>query len=249
MGEAGGRVQAGVCRARGPHEELHQLLGQLRQEEQENTVANDVLERARQRLAEHNEVELALAGAKGVLKWLDAQITALQEDLDRLKAQRQRGKTLRHVAKVLTRVRDAFHKQALPQKVAQANLTLMEGDINANLALFGDPFWVEADENLSFLVHKPGEPPHRAERLSGGQKIVLALAFWPAVNSLYKAGMGMMVLDEPTASLDEANIQYLRQALSRLTRQVRGKRQIIMITHAEALAPSFDQVIKLERCS
>lgn len=219
----------------------------LLQEKAKCTVEPNVLQRAKERLGEHEAASLALAEIRGTLKGLASQGAGLQAQLDKLKAQQRRTRKLRRVAKVLTVVRDAMHKQALPQRVAQGNLQLMEGDVNQNLAPFGDPFWVEADENLSFLVHKPGEPPHRAEALSGGQKVVLALAFWPAVNSLYKAGMGMMVLDEPTANLDEANILYLRKAVSHLTKQVRGKRQIIMITHAEPLKPSFDRVIELER--
>jgi len=138
-----------------------------------------------------------------------------------------------------------LHRQALPQVVAQSNLEDMEKDINDVLELFGSPFWVEATSDLSFVVHFPGEPPKAAERLSGGQKSVLAVAFRSAISSLFKSEIGLMSLDEPTAGMDDQNVSYLAEALTRYAAEVRGHRQVIMITHAEQLRNSFDQVVNL----
>ena len=149
-------------------------------------------------------------------------------------------------AKQLTKVRDdVLHRQALPQVVAQSNLEDMESDINEVLDMFGSPFWVEASSDLSFHVHFPGEPPKSADRLSGGQKGVLAVAFRIALSSLFKSEIGMMSLDEPTAGMDTRNVDYLAQALTQYASKVRGQRQILMITHAEQLKRAFDQVVDL----
>ena len=91
----------------------------------------------------------------------------------------------------------------------------------------------------------PGEPERPADRLSGGQKGVLAVAFRSAVSSLFGDEIGMMCLDEPTAGMDDRNVSCLSEALNKFAAQVRGKRQVIMITHADALRPSFDQVIDI----
>jgi DNA repair protein RAD50 len=99
---------------------------------------------------------------------------------------------------------------------------------------------------LTFMVHFPGEPARPAGRLSGGQKGVFAIAFRSTVSSLYDDEIGMMSLDEPTTYMDEQNVSYLAEALTRFAAKLRGKRQVIMITHAHSLRSAFDTVIEIE---
>lgn len=246
--ELRGRAARTAERLQAAEAAMNRLAGQIAHVEESVAQAThpaELVERARTRLAEHRRAELDLARLGGEERGLKARQLDLRSRLEGLRVRLRRHKRAQRAGRVLARVRDVFHRQSLPQLVAEANLARMQEDVNRNLALFGDPFWVEADAELSFLVHKPGEAPHRAERLSGGQKVVLALAFWPAVNSLYRAGAGMLVLDEPTANLDEDNVGYLRAALARLARELRGSRQLLMVSHADALTPAFDQVITL----
>jgi DNA repair exonuclease SbcCD ATPase subunit len=74
---------------------------------------------------------------------------------------------------------------------------------------------------------------------------VFAVAFRYSVGSLFDADIGMMYLDEPTAWMDEDNVAYFAEALKRLAVEVRGKRQLVVITHHERLLPAFDQVIRV----
>ncbi|MCI0421482.1 MAG: SMC family ATPase [Acidobacteria bacterium] len=203
------------------------------------------VEKAKARLEEHRQAQAAIAHVEGRMRGSKELLEKAEEELRRLRIKLKRSKRLRGMANVVSKARDVLHRDRLPRRVAQSNLARMEGYINEGLGLFGDPFWIEADEALSFLAHKPGFPPHSAGRLSGGQKVVLAIAFWNAVASLWRAEVGMLALDEPTANLDEANRAYLGEALTRLTAQVRGKRQILITTHADNLRSCFDQVIDL----
>ena len=139
------------------------------------------------------------------------------------------------------RAREITHRDGLPTRVSQTNLAKLEGYVNDELSNFGDPFWVETGEDLQFIVHKPGEPPQTAPWLSTGWKCVLAASFWMTIVTTW--GCGMLCLDEPTANLDEDNRAFLAEALSRLTGRIRGNRQVIMVSHAEELRSSFDQVI------
>lgn len=203
------------------------------------------VKRAADRLAEDRAARLAVATLDGQAKGLAAQVRAVEADLKKLKERLKAARTARKLTDVITRARDVVHRDGLPQRVAQANLHHMEADINAGLEHFGRPFWVEADADLTFVAHKPGVPPHAAGLLSGGQKMVLAVAFWNAVASMYQADVGMLVLDEPTANLDAANVAGLAEAMAAFTGAVRGRRQLIMVTHADALRPAFDQVVTL----
>lgn len=199
--------------------------------------------RAADRLAEDRAARLAVATLDGRIAGVAAQIKATKADLARLRERLAAARKARKLSEILARARDVVHRDGLPQRVAQANLHRMEADINTGLDHFGKPFWVEADEDLTFVAHKPGVPPHGAGLLSGGQKMVLAVAFWNAVASMYRADVGMLVLDEPTANLDAANVAGLAEAMAAFTGAVRGRRQLIMVTHADALRPAFDQVV------
>ena len=103
-----------------------------------------------------------------------------------------------------------------------------------------------AEDDLSFSAHKPNGVVEPADRLSGGEKVVLALSFRLAINSLFGGEVGMMVLDEPTAGLDEHNLGCLADVLAKLCDLTRKKgQQIIMITHEARLQRVFDNVIHL----
>lgn len=234
-----------LAKAEGWQDGRKKSLATLRKERRDVEYSEEVLQKAERRLAEHASAVLKRAEIDTEIRLLDRRLAKAREEQVAAKERQLAFDRLISRSEVLKRFREVVHKNSLPQIVAQRNLARMEEDINLNLEPFGDPFWVEADEALSFNVHFPGAPMRKAERLSAGQKTILAIAFWTAVGSLYASELGMLALDEPTANLDEANIGYLFDAVARLTDQVRGKRQILMVTHAEGLRNAFDQTIDL----
>jgi DNA repair exonuclease SbcCD ATPase subunit len=220
-------------------------LDEINQAIAENKESEDRVAKARQRLDEHAAATNNIARANGAMQGIVSQIEMHQESLAKLKAKLKRSKKIRRGAEIVGDVCDLVHRTGLPKDVAKINLSRMEGDINEGLEHYGSPFWVESDESLSFVVHKPGEPPQPSGRLSTGQRVIVALAFWPAVASLWSQDLGILALDEPTANLDEENRKLLSQALGELTAKVRGKRQLIMVTHDQNLRTAFDQVIDI----
>lgn len=220
-------------------------LADLTAEAAEIEVDPDKLAKATRRLAEHVAAGHEVARLEGEEKGVANQTEARKAELKRLKTKLARTRRVRQMARVISESRDVVHRDRLQRRVATLNLARMEGDINENLAAFGDPFWVEASHDLSFVANKPGEPPQPAARLSTGQRVILALAFWPAVASLWSTELGMLALDEPTANLDADNRKCLRDALAGMTARVRGDRQVIMVTHDPDLRTAFDQVIDL----
>jgi DNA repair exonuclease SbcCD ATPase subunit len=220
-------------------------LTEIAQKLEELDIDPSKLEKAKRRLAEHLTATNEISSLNGEIKGVDKQIQGKKDDLKKLKTKLKRSKRLKQMAKVIEAAREVLHRDRLPKRVAQMNLSRMEGDINEQLGFFGDPYWVEADNELSFVVHKSGEPAQNAGRLSTGQRVILALAFWPSVASLWSSELGMLALDEPTANLDGENRKLLRDALGAMTAKVRGQRQLIMVTHDPDLRTSFDQVIDL----
>ena len=85
-----------------------------------------------------------------------------------------------------------------------------------------------------------------AERLSGGQKVELSLAFRFAIYDLFSGNLGLLVLDEPTVFLDTDRID----SVCRLMTMVRSYSQsaglqVIVVTHEQRLAEVCDCVIRM----
>ncbi len=152
--------------------------------------------------------------------------------------------TVREKAEYCNRLAELFRD--LPKIVAHRNLQRLQATINGVLESFRTDFRVSPDADLTFTALFTDGRRQTADRLSGGQKVVLALAFRLAVNLLFAENVGMLVLDEPTAWLDEQNIRGFEPVLSRLKAfsASRGL-QIIMVTHEQKLAPLFDRTIQL----
>ena len=202
----------------------------LAERKKQCTIEPALLAKVQARMAEHEEARVHVANLAGQQQQLQESIANDKTALSSLRVQVKRRKKLKRAMETLSAARDVFHWSRLPNRVARGNLLSMEDAVNGA---------------LGFNVHQPGHPACPAERLSWGQKGTFAVAFRYSVSSLFNADIGMMVLDEPTAWMDDSNVSYFAEALQKLAAEVRGKRQLIVITHHEQLLPVFDQVIEV----
>ena len=146
----------------------------------------------------------------------------------------------------LTNVRALLHRDNLPRIVSQNYLELLETDTNELLTLFDTDFQIRAIEGMGFEALFEDGRVQPAARLSGGQKVVLSLAFRIAVNAMFANDLSLLCLDEPTAYLDDDNLGCLSIALDRL-RDLSASRglQCVLITHEHSLGSLFDNVVQL----
>jgi len=136
-----------------------------------------------------------------------------------------------------------------PRLVAQRNLQLLESAINELLQVFNVNFVVKVatDGTPTFIAEFFDGRRQVAQRLSIGQKTVLALAFRVAVNAMFAEEIGLLALDEPTASLDAPRIQALAPVLEKLRDLSTAKGlQCLLVTHANNLSHLFESAIELE---
>lgn len=136
-----------------------------------------------------------------------------------------------------------------PRLVAQRNLAALEASINELLRIFGVNFFVKVatDGTPSFIAEFFDGRRQVAQRLSIGQKTVLALAFRVAVNSMFAEEIGLLALDEPTASLDAPRIKALAPVLEKLRELSTAKGlQCLLVTHATSLSHLFESTIVLD---
>ena len=106
---------------------------------------------------------------------------------------------------------------------------------------------MEADADLTFNVFFAGQEPVKAKQLSGGQKVLLSIAFRAALDRVFGHNIGMMFLDEPTSGLDADNVSFFQEALQQLAKKVGEDHQLIVITHVQELGKVFDQLVEIKK--
>lgn len=196
----------------------------------------DSLQRAH---AKRQELEQQKTELQFLFGQLDAELAAAEQ-------QEVQAERLRRWTGVAERARAALRNA--PRLVAQRNLLLLETSINELLQIFGVNFCVKVatDGTPSFVAEFFDGRKQVAQRLSIGQKTVLALAFRVAVNSMFAEEIGLLALDEPTASLDAPRIKALAPVLEKLRELSTAKGlQCLLVTHASSLSHLFESTIDL----
>lgn len=169
-------------------------------------------------------------------------------EIARVTALLERSSTAQSWVTDLEATRQIAHRDNFQRLAAQAWLEEMVRGINNVLDDFESPFYVEATEDLSFVAIKPSGRRERAERLSGGEKVLLAMAFRFAVNALMAGDLGMMIMDEPTAGVDKSNVNNMADILKKVSTYTKDNGlQLLIITHDESLQRAFDQIIHINK--
>lgn len=211
----------------------------LKVEKAEYIVANEALSQTTERVRVYGVLT-------GQIKTFKKQIHENEETLQRLEDEAKKGEKLRGKVRRLEDVRKVLHRDKLPREVASGYLNLLEDGTNAMLQRFGAGFTIATEKDLSFTAHFPHGSSQHVARLSGGQKVLLALAFRVEVNATFAHDIGFLGLDEPTMFLDSTNVGCLEHALQKL-RELSSATglQCLMVTHERKLARLFDAVVSL----
>ena len=241
-----GELRQKLARLQAREEALHQQMRGYEEQLRGISVTAEQAQQAETRAQSlAAEVQTTLAAANAVTA-IRTRLEAWEEQLRQAKQARRQAAATRGLMAHLTEIRSLFHKDGAPRFVAQASLQRLCGRTNEYLQALGADFWVAADEGLSFQAHFPDGRIQPAERLSGGQKVVLALAFRLAVYFVYAGDVAFLALDEPTVYLDADAVVALKTTLDQLRSVVAARgMQMVLVTHETSLAPSFDRVITL----
>lgn len=188
-------------------------------------------------------VELASLKAR-----LHGREESLKEWRDRLKAEKQRRREhqrIRQWLKHLAACREVVHRDQLPQLYMQSVLDEIVEDMNDRLDEFECGFNVTSTPDLSFTVHNKDGSAEPALAKSGGESVVLAIAYRLAISKRFAQNVGLLVLDEPTAGLDEHYVDCLADVLTKVNQVTRKSRQqVIMVTHNQRLERVFGQLVR-----
>jgi exonuclease SbcC len=199
-------------------------------------------------LIENNKIFNQLEAKTAQLK---VQANGIRKRLREIEDKIRLDEDKRAVIQELQRVVHAFSRQGIPMayvqhkfdslvSMTQDNLEIMD----ANFAIIPHP---SKPVSLQFYrVDEPGQVLFDHDKLSGGQKVRLSIAFLLAVQQLVIPELGFLVLDEPSTHLDEEARENLKELLLNLNQQLESTdTQILVCDHARELEPAFVNVIQL----
>lgn len=199
---------------------------------------------ARAAMAGYRQMLEQIANLQGQLQQLEQQRQTVLTELERLKAENSRTETVNKYKSLCERARAVLHRDCLPLIVTRSYLAGLNSHMNKYLEFFETPFTATIKDDLSVICTFPGVGEQAAGRLSGGQKVVLGIAFRFAVYRLFANELGFMALDEPTAMLDDDKIQHVVDVMQVIRRYAQSTgMQLIVPTHRPQLETVFDHAI------
>jgi DNA repair exonuclease SbcCD ATPase subunit len=212
----------------------------------EMAPSNDDYTYAKQALDAVRTMREQLANIDGQLSQLQTQRATVLAEVERLKEQLAKVGNVLNYRGMCERARTVLHYDCLPLLVTQAYLTGLNIRLNEYLRTFNVPFSCAIKDDLSVVCTMPDGHEHTADRLSGGQRVVLSISFRFAVYSLFASNLGFMVLDEPTTMLDDDRVMAVTALLQQVRQYAhRTGMQLIVVTHEPELATAFDHEVRL----
>jgi DNA repair exonuclease SbcCD ATPase subunit len=145
--------------------------------------------------------------------------------------------------------RQILHKDNLQKLVMSTALDSLNVLLDQYLTYFNKDYTAWIDDNFDFRCSKPDNSDFRAGLLSGGEKVALAMAYMLAIAEVKSSRIPLMILDEPTDSLDEEATQGLVEVL-KVARGFAEKGLYILIpSHEPLLEAAKSQVVDVTELS
>lgn len=206
-----------------------------------HTEVLSVAESLRLKQDEFHQATGKLSAAREALKAANSKVIEIEL---RIAEQGERRK----LADDLVRLRDTFK----PSGVATEYLDYKFGQVarlaSEYLAESGADFMVCASNDVPLAydfmrLDRPGEVWMPQSRMSGGQRVRLAVATLRAIHALIMPNVGLMVLDEPTTHLDDDAVRSMAEMLRGIGSE--GSLQMIVCDHNPVLIDAFSDTIDL----
>ena len=205
------------------------------------------------RRARHTELRMAATRAAATRDEAANTVESMKQAVASLKEAQAAQDRLAARLATLEKVRDWFHYTNGPRVLVTQVLAALTDDVNRFLGNFTAPFVVVPDqEQVGFRVEftdgrdRPPEPPG-TDVLSGGERVQLAVAFRLAIYAMFAGKLGLLSLDEPTAYLDESNVDRFGLLLTKIREVAKNMNtQMFLATHEPAVIPYMDSVVELD---
>lgn len=179
------------------------------------------------------------------------QLATLKERLQHLEDRERVDAARASVADQLIRIKEAFQRRGLPITYVQYRFNQLVELANRNLMSLDANFSIQCDprEMVSLTFRRTDDASDSIfamNKLSGGQRVRLSIAFLLAIQQLIIPDLGLLVLDEPSMHLNDEGVESLADLLQSLGQQlVSADAQVIVCDHNHRLDRSFQKTIRL----
>lgn len=186
--------------------------------------------------------------ARGKLTSANEALRAASRKIDELDLRAAEQKQRLALVKDLEALRDAFKPNGASLEYLDYKFGRIAQLASDYLAESGADFMVSASEDtpLSFdflRTDRADEVWMSQNRMSGGQKVRLAVATLRAIHALVMPNVGLLVLDEPTTHLDEDAKRSMADMLRKIGDE--GTLQMIVCDHSPTLIDAFSDTIEI----
>jgi DNA repair exonuclease SbcCD ATPase subunit len=206
------------------HDELEQAIGALEEARETERRASDALKDA-------EKAEAGLVAAVHQAKETQTRVDELRSD----------ARYVERVALLLEGFRNHLVARIGPELSREAEALFRELTNHE----YDD---LKVDEEKLTIQIADGDSYFAIDRFSGSETDLANLALRVAISTqlsrLSGADVGMMVLDEVLASLDEERKDLMVQALGRLSSRFH---QLFVVTHAEQIKDQFPATISVQK--
>ena len=188
--------------------------------------------------------------AVGRLDMLKATIQGLKIKIAQLEDQRGQCGKVTELIQRFEKIREVLERRNFPLTFVQQYFVRLMPRIQHHLAASGADFVVRqsAEDPVSFVFDKLDGSclGLTVDKLSGGQKVRLVVAFLFALHEYMSAKMGFLVLDEPTVFLDDTGVESFGELLSDIVVRLKNSdMQVLISTHEQGLKSQFTSSIQL----
>jgi exonuclease SbcC len=202
-------------------------------------------------VAQLNSMQQKRAILEGQLKQATDALNAIIERRKDIEARIAKEQFKKDLARQLELLSNTFNRKGLPLKYVNYRFAQLAELTAANLSKLGANFTVIPDDekSVSFKFKRLDSAEEfymGQEKLSGGQRVRLTVAFLLAVQQLIIPDVGLLILDEPSVHLDQEGTESLAEMLASMGEQLHdSEAQVIVCDHNTALEPAFQKLVKL----
>lgn len=183
-----------------------------------------------------------LAGATGSIKSISTQVRKAELEVAGFEETKA-------YASDLDQIEAWFKYNGIPSQILRQQLNALCTKMESIIRRFQikQTFKLSVDANLEIHMVYPSGAIRPITKASGGERIILGIAFRLATHSCLSPELPLLALDEPSNHLVDANQTILQELIRSLKNNLQdyGLRKFIYCTHSKALANEAEKIIDL----
>ncbi|MDK2928525.1 MAG: repair protein SbcC/Rad50 [Methanococcus sp.] len=191
-------------------------------------------------LNEFNDILRTLERITSELKLKNENIIYLNKKIQNLANKKEERKKIEEFKEYLDKIkREIFSKDGFQKYLREKYIPLIQRHTNQIFQEFELPYsHIQLKDDYSLIVD--GLP---VETLSGGEQIAVSLALRLGISKAVCNNIECIILDEPTAYLDEDR----RKNLLNIFKNIKTINQMAIITHHQELEQIADNIVKVRK--